>query len=145
MGGLDILRKMEQKGSENGKVSGSVTIRDCNEEGAGSQLKAPEPPRGPAAMHGSEPAKRMGDCADGEVRALHILRKHKDCRKPSSAREKVITCTKAQAKQHLQNLRELLIQQGTDFEALMENFGELAKTDSDCGTAKKRGDLGCFG
>lgn len=136
--GMDVLLEMAKEGSPSGKVSSKVVIRDCNEEGGRSRLP------GPAASHSSVPAKRLGDCAEGEVRVLHVLRKHKECRKPSSAREKIITCTVEQAKQHLERLREKLSQY-KEFEILMDKFGDAAKEHSDCGTAKKRGDLGCFG
>jgi len=79
------------------------------------------------------------------VRVLHVLRKHRDCRKPSSWREKVITCSQVEATKHLQLLREVLIQEGADFEGLVTQFAETAKEHSDCGSAKKGGDLGVFG
>lgn len=137
--GMEVLLEIEKEGSQSGKTSSKVTIRDCNEVGRASQLP------GPTASHESAPAKRLGDCEEGEIRVLHILRKHKACRKPSSAREKEITCTVAEATALLEQLRSGLLQVKHDgFEALMAKFGEAAKKHSDCGTAKKSGDLGCF-
>eukprot|EP00928_Gymnodinium_smaydae_P037616 TRINITY_DN2607_c0_g2_i1.p1 TRINITY_DN2607_c0_g2~~TRINITY_DN2607_c0_g2_i1.p1 ORF type:complete len:333 (+),score=90.24 TRINITY_DN2607_c0_g2_i1:53-1000(+) len=135
--GMKVLQEMEKEGTQGGKPSGKVTIRDCNQVGA--QVK------GLAAAHASEPAKRMGDCADGEVRVLHVLRKHKDCRKPSSARQKVITCSVEEAMMFLEEVREGLSKFEADRDALMGAFGEAAKKHSDCGSGKKGGDLGCFG
>ncbi|CAE8625459.1 unnamed protein product, partial [Polarella glacialis] len=123
--GMEVLREIEKEGTPSGKTTGKVTIRDCNEVGGKSRLP------GPTAEHESAPAKRMGDCSEGEVRVMHILRKHKDCRKPSSAREKVITCSLDQAKRHLTGLREKLAESDTDFETLMAKFGEMAKEHSD--------------
>eukprot|EP00933_Yihiella_yeosuensis_P012273 TRINITY_DN1205_c0_g3_i1.p1 TRINITY_DN1205_c0_g3~~TRINITY_DN1205_c0_g3_i1.p1 ORF type:complete len:318 (-),score=62.43 TRINITY_DN1205_c0_g3_i1:76-1029(-) len=136
--GMEVLREMEKEGNPSGKVDGKVVIRDCNEE-------ARVPKQAPAS-HESAPAKRDAACGDGEAQVLHILRKHKDSKKPSSARQKVITCTVDEAKMHLKTLRDYLAAKGKkDFESLKEVFGEAAKENSDCGSAKKRGDLGIFG
>eukprot|EP00931_Biecheleriopsis_adriatica_P032112 TRINITY_DN18765_c0_g1_i3.p1 TRINITY_DN18765_c0_g1~~TRINITY_DN18765_c0_g1_i3.p1 ORF type:complete len:314 (-),score=56.31 TRINITY_DN18765_c0_g1_i3:69-1010(-) len=126
--GIKVLQEMEKEGSPSGKPTGKVVIRDCNQVGA--QVK------GPAASHKSEPAKRLGDCGEGEVRVLHVLRKHKECRKPSSARQKVITCSVEDAMLFLEELREDLAKTNDDFETLMAKFGEAAKKHSDCGSAK---------
>merc|ERR1712014_408700 len=61
-----------------------------------------------------------------------------------SAREKSISCTKDEAIRHLQTLREYLMSTGTPSQ-LKDRFMEMAKSDSDCGSAKKGGDLGVFG
>lgn len=135
--GIDVVTFIERHGTPNGKTTGKVVIRDCGELGGAAPIQA-------MPAHSSEPAKR-GRTEDGEVRCMHILRKHKDCRKPSSWREKVITCTQAEAIKHLRLLREVLIQEGVDFETLMSRFMETARENSDCGSAKKGGDLGCFG
>merc|ERR1712071_734231 len=63
-----------------------------------------------------------------EVRVLHLLKKHNKSRRPSSWRKKKITISKDEAIQELQ-----------------ATFEELAKTESDCSSSKRGGDLGFFG
>lgn len=78
-----------------------------------------------------------------KVRILHILRKHKDSRRPSSWRQGKITATKEEATEELKGLMELLKEEsGEDQRA---TFEELARTESDCSSAKRGGDLGYFG
>merc|ERR1712098_1041346 len=67
----------------------------------------------------TEPAQP--DSAPAQVRASHLLVKHRDSRRPSSWREDNITRTKEEA-----------------LEILAGKF-------SDCSSAKKGGDLGMFG
>jgi len=134
--GMDVLQTIEAVGSANGKTSQSVCIKDCGEVG--------KPGAGPRAGHGSEPSKQI-KTSDNEARVLHILRKHANSRKASSWREKVITCTPAEAAKHLRLLREVLIQEGFDTDALTQRFAETAQEHSDCGSAKKGGDMGVFG
>lgn len=136
--GMEVLQRIEAVGSSTGTTSSTVTIADCGELGGRSGGGGIG---GVAAAHGSEPAKRV-KTDDSEVRVLHILRKHANSRKASSWREKVITCTPTEAAKHLRLLREVLIQEGSDLNALVEQFAETAREHSDCGSAKKGGDLG---
>lgn len=82
-----------------------------------------------------------------QVRALHILRKHKDVRRPSSWRESKITKTKDEARQELQELLDVLQEEaaGGNIDNLRATFEELARTESDCSSHKRGGDLGTFG
>jgi NIMA-interacting peptidyl-prolyl cis-trans isomerase 1 len=80
-----------------------------------------------------------------QVRALHILKKHKDSRRPSSWRKPKITETKEEARQELQELLSVLQEVRHDPAELQATFEELARTESDCSSAKRGGDLGYFG
>jgi len=80
-----------------------------------------------------------------QVRVLHILKKHKDSRKPKSWRNPNISITKYQAMQELQEIISILDDVKNDPKELRATFEELAKTESDCSSAKRGGDLGYFG
>lgn len=80
-----------------------------------------------------------------KVRTLHILKKHKLSKRPSSWRKKEITISKAEAIDELQSLLELLQEVQHDPKELRATFEELARTESDCNSAKRGGDLGFFG
>jgi NIMA-interacting peptidyl-prolyl cis-trans isomerase 1 len=86
------------------------------------------------------------DSADSpkEVRVLHILKKHNGSRRPSSWRVPKITISKEKAMEELNELRAILQEVG-DASELRATFEELAKTESDCSSAKRGGDLGFFG
>lgn len=79
-----------------------------------------------------------GKGADGKIRASHLLVKHKDSRRPSSWREANITRTKEDAMETILG-HEARIRSG------QISLGQLAKTESDCSSARKMGDLGFFG
>lgn len=72
------------------------------------------------------------------VRASHLLVKHAGSRRPSSWKQDVITRSRDEALDLIMAYRERIAAGETDLET-------LAKTESDCSSAKKGGDLGVFG
>ncbi|TID14522.1 peptidyl-prolyl cis-trans isomerase ssp-1 [Venturia nashicola] len=84
----------------------------------------------------SRPA--LGDAQEDKIRCAHLLIKHRESRRPSSWRESRIVRTKEEAMQTLLG-HEQRIRAGSD------TLGELAMVESDCSSARKRGDLGFFG
>ncbi|KAJ9137140.1 Peptidyl-prolyl cis-trans isomerase [Pleurostoma richardsiae] len=89
------------------------------------------------------PANNLADGAGsasqpGKIRAAHLLVKHRDSRRPSSWREAEITRSKEDAMKIIKGHEER-IKRGE------VALGELALTESDCSSARKRGDLGYFG
>mmetsp|Transcript_63119 Transcript_63119/g.112174 ORF Transcript_63119/g.112174 Transcript_63119/m.112174 type:complete len:308 (+) Transcript_63119:67-990(+) len=128
--GYEVVQKMERCGSSSGNTSKKVTIHTCGEEdGAGA------PP--------VKKTKTEEAISGDQVQVLHIIRKHKDSRRPSSWRQDKITCSKEESASFLQGLRQQLT--GMDISDLRRKFEALARENSDCGSAKKGGDLGVFG
>ncbi|MCJ1359348.1 MAG: hypothetical protein MMC33_009350 [Icmadophila ericetorum] len=84
------------------------------------------------------PDAQQTNSKEGKIRTAHLLIKHKDSRKPSSWREANITRTKEEAISNLLG-HEARIRSGS------VSLGQLAVTESDCSSARKRGDLGFFG
>lgn len=80
-----------------------------------------------------------------EVRVLHILKKHKGSKRPASWRNPKITQTIEEAHEELEGLLEILREEEGDLTELRATFQELARTESDCSSAKRGGDLGFFG
>jgi len=91
-----------------------------------------------AQHHSSANTRIDGTGAEGKIRAAHLLVKHKDSRRPSSWRETNITRSKDDAIEMLQGYEEQ-IRSG------QQTLGDLAVSESDCSSARKRGDLGFFG
>ena len=75
---------------------------------------------------------------EGKIRAAHLLVKHRASRRPSSWREQNITRTPEEAKDIITGYEER-IKSGEI------TLGDLAVSESDCSSARKRGDLGFFG
>jgi peptidyl-prolyl cis-trans isomerase NIMA-interacting 1 len=92
------------------------------------------------AQHHSSAANGRTDenVSEGKIRAAHLLVKHRDSRRPSSWKEKDITRSKEEAIEMLKAY-EQQIQSGST------TLGDLAPTESDCSSARKKGDLGFFG
>lgn len=95
----------------------------------------------PAKKHRSSSSSSKPD----QVRALHILKKHRGSRRPASWRRSKITDTKEKAIADLEELIAILKDSEDDPKELRATFEELAKTESDCTSAKRGGDLGFFG
>lgn len=93
------------------------------------------------------PSKRARKDHPKEVRVLHILKKHAKSRRPSSWKTKHITISKDEAIAELQELISMLkeVEEMNDPKELRATFEELAKTESDCSSSKRGGDLGFFG
>lgn len=129
--GYEVVEKMERVGSNSGKTSKKVAISDCGEVGGDAGA--------PAKKQKTEAPVPARD----EIQVLHIIRKHKGSRRPSSWRQERITCTEEEATEFLADLRMKLAR--ADPAALRKTFEGLAKEHSDCGSAKRGGDLGLFG
>lgn len=85
--------------------------------------------------HGAAAVRPDGRGAkEGKIRAAHLLVKHKNSRKPSSWRDADITRTKKEAISILERYEER-IRSG---EVTLQ---DLAVTESDCSSARKKGDL----
>ncbi|KAK9364958.1 hypothetical protein V1509DRAFT_634739 [Lipomyces kononenkoae] len=80
----------------------------------------------------------MGPGQQNKIRCSHLLIKHSGSRRPSSWKEKYITRSEEEAFSILSAL-ESRIRNGET------TLAELALTESDCGSARKGGDLGYFG
>ena len=89
--------------------------------------------------------RRLPSVEPKEVRVLHILKKHKGSRRPSSWRNPNITSTLEEAREELKGLVDVLQEVKDNPEEMRATFEELARTESDCSSAKRGGDLGFFG
>lgn len=77
--------------------------------------------------------------ADGKVRASHILIKNETSRRPKSWKSPdAITRTRDESIAMLKALRQKVLDGQT-------GFADLARTESDCSSHEKGGDLGFFG
>lgn len=72
-----------------------------------------------------------------QVRASHLLVKHRESRRPSSWRQEEITRTKEEAIDELKKYIDMI-------NSGQRTFEELATEYSDCSSAKRGGDLGFF-
>ncbi|KAJ2936063.1 hypothetical protein H1R20_g1034, partial [Candolleomyces eurysporus] len=77
-----------------------------------------------------------------QVRASHLLVKHRDSRRPASWKESNITRTKEEAIEILKGYEAEINAAGDSF---TDKFAELATRESDCSSHEKGGDLGWFG
>lgn len=80
-----------------------------------------------------------------QVQVLHILKKHCQSRRPSSWRVENITQSKDEAISQIQQIRQYLLSNSKTPAELEKSFRSIARTESDCSSASKGGDLGLFG
>ena len=71
---------------------------------------------------------------EGKIRAAHLLVKHRDSRRPSSWKEPEITRSKEEALGILRGYEKRI--RGKEV-----SLGGLATSESDCSSARKKGDL----
>ncbi|KAN0100188.1 hypothetical protein V8E55_000172 [Tylopilus felleus] len=85
-------------------------------------------------------AQHLKQQQSNQIRASHLLIKHKDSRRPSSWKETTITRSKEEAiailRKHQAEIDGAPSKSAT--------FGDLAKVHSDCSSHDKNGDLGQF-
>lgn len=81
--------------------------------------------------HNGAPAQQD---LSGKMRCAHLLVKHRDSRRPQSWREANITRSKDEAMTIIQGYEQRIRNGST-------SLGDLATTESDCSSARKRGDL----
>jgi len=92
-----------------------------------------------AQNHSGANARLDGGASQaGKIRVAHLLVKHSGSRRPSSWKEQNITRSKEDA-------IELLKGYGQQIKSGQKSLGDLAMSESDCSSARKRGDLGFFG
>lgn len=89
-----------------------------------------------AANHTPSARPDAAGQAEGKIRCSHLLVKHSGSRRPSSWREAEITRSKEEAIEILKGY-EQRIQDG-------ESLGDIAVSESDCSSARKKGDLYVF-
>ena len=120
-----------------------VTEKVAASSGSEPKKRSHESEANEAEGGAAKKAKKSSGSKPSKVRILHILKKHKGSRRPSSWRQPKITATKEESTEELEGLIEILKEEsGEDQRA---TFEELARTESDCSSAKRGGDLGFFG
>ncbi|KAG6896770.1 hypothetical protein C0992_006285 [Termitomyces sp. T32_za158] len=117
----------------------NATTRQSSWE-APKELTAEEVSKLPGAEYliGAGAAKADGGGKPGQVRASHLLVKHRDSRRPSSWKEANITRSKEEAISILKEYEE-------EIAGSQEKFAEVASRHSDCSSHSNGGDLGWFG
>lgn len=140
-----IVCKSPDEEPVSGGLLGLLAMRDASaaedsmpEGGANEPLSQGAPLAGDVA-HSSRVAAAV---EPEEVHTLHILRKHSGSRKPKCRRGAVITCSQEEAEAYLEEIGMQLLHLPPD--DMRRQFVALAKTESDCASAAKGGDVGRF-
>ena len=139
-------RSILKRAAENEKAPGNSADSPA-EDGRPSppqKKQRTEPDRSAGTRHSSSSSGSSSRKPE-QVRVLHILRKHRDSRRPASWRNPSITDSKDKATEDLEEIIAILKESESDPKELRDTFEELAKAESDCSSAKRGGDLGYFG
>ncbi|RCI14632.1 hypothetical protein L249_6543 [Ophiocordyceps polyrhachis-furcata BCC 54312] len=113
----------------------SVEKQSCWEPPAGSDTEKLKQYMMAHQSVGARPAT-----GEGKIRAAHLLVKHRGSRRPSSWREASPNITRSE-----DEARDIINGHKQKIKSGSVSLGELATTESDCTSARKRGDLGYFG
>lgn len=134
-----------QQQTKTASPSQATTAKPSNKASAPVPSNKHASPPSTAVEPPAKKAKKSDSSSPKEVRVLHILRKHKDSRRPASWRNPKVTSTLEESRAELQELVSVLQEVSADPAELRATFEELARTESDCSSAKRGGDLGFFG
>lgn len=138
-----ILKRTEPTAAENTNASSAKAIDSEEAVKSSSSTSRKKQKTDEKGKHRDK--HHSSSSSPKEVRVLHILKKHKDSRRPASWRNPKITDTKEKAISDLHELLSILSESSSNPKELRATFEELAKTESDCSSAKRGGDLGFFG
>jgi peptidyl-prolyl cis-trans isomerase NIMA-interacting 1 len=140
------ISPFDQQPPQSTQLSSSTKRQEIAIESPGKHTTAEEQPREKKRQKlAANSSPSSPSTTPSEVRVLHILKKHKESRRPSSWRNPKITATKEEAHEELQGLLDILQEEVGSAKELRATFEELARTESDCSSAKRGGDLGFFG
>ncbi|RDA89043.1 hypothetical protein CP532_0610, partial [Ophiocordyceps camponoti-leonardi (nom. inval.)] len=120
----------------------SVEKLSCWEPPAGSDTEKLKQYMAAHQSVGSRPA-----AGEGKIRAAHLLVKHRGSRRPSSWREAfaLTLATQPNITRSEDEARDIINGHKQKIKSGSATLGDLATTESDCTSARKRGDLGFFG
>ncbi|CAE7157212.1 cyn-7 [Symbiodinium pilosum] len=139
--GMDIARRIESCGQENGVPSVAAVVDDCGEIKGSANVAISEDLAGPGL--GDRAAKRR-KAADQpvEVQVLHIIKKHSGSKEPKDANGQEVKVTKGRAKLAVGNIRKKLAL-STGMSAQQRAFASFAREQSDSAAdVQNGGDLG---
>jgi NIMA-interacting peptidyl-prolyl cis-trans isomerase 1 len=139
-----VVKKSILKRSSVDDQPSTTTTSPNNTMDDSSNINNDENETSSSTVRNNNKRARVDNNEPREVRVLHILRKHIHSRRPSSWRVPNITDTKEKAISDLLELQSILLDI-SDPKELRATFEEFAKTESDCSSAKRGGDLGFFG
>lgn len=138
-----IIHEFPAEDAVPGGLLGLLQMKDADKLENDATTNVPSQPQ-QAAAHCFTVEKDRSRSIGGsdEIHCLHILRKHVGSRKPKSRGGQPVTCSQEEAEEYLEEIGVQLI--GLPPAELRKQFSALAKTESDCASAAKGGDVGRF-
>jgi len=144
-GANEKTNTVDKSGESNKRKTGVSAVPSLlrNSSAGGSSSKRPR--NASDDQHTQEHSSSGGGGRKDQVRVLHLLKKHRGSRRPSSWRNSKIKITREDAVEEIRELASILKEVASDKTELRATFEELSKSESDCSSAKRGGDLGWFG